>query len=100
MARELIWSDEALGDVDGIASYIARDSVHYAKRIVAELFELSDRIAEDPQSGRIVPELNEQALRERFLYSYRVIYEVQVDRVAILAVLHGKRLLASVGERF
>lgn len=39
MARELIWSDEALRDVDSIASYIARDSVHYAKRIVAELFE-------------------------------------------------------------
>lgn len=67
MARELIWSDEALGDVDAIANYIARDSVHYAKRIVAELFELSDRIADAPEAGRVVPELNDPALRERFL---------------------------------
>ena len=36
---------------------------------------------------------------QRFLYSYRLIYELTEHSVHVLAVLHGKRLLESV-ERF
>jgi plasmid stabilization system protein ParE len=100
MAGELIWSSESLDDIDAIAQFIARDSLHHAKRVVEALFELSDAIAAHPLVGRIVPELNDAAVRERFLYSYRVIYEVRAKRIEILAVLHGRRLLESIGERF
>jgi plasmid stabilization system protein ParE len=64
------------------------------------LFELGEVIAAHPAAGRIVPELGDEKVRERFLYSYRVIYEVQDEQVAVLAVLHGRRLLESIGERF
>lgn len=64
------------------------------------LFELSEVIATLPLAGRIVPELNDTVVRERFLYSYRMIYEVRADRIEILAVLHGRRLLESIDERF
>jgi len=100
MAPELIWSDEALDDIDGIARFIARDSLHHAKRVVAGLFELSDEIVEQPMSGRVVPEYGRVEVRERFLYSYRLIYEIGSERIDILAVIHGQRLLASIGERF
>lgn len=100
MAAELIWSSESLDDIDAIAEFIARDSPRHAQRVVATLFELSDVIATHPLAGRMVPELNDKAVRERFLYSYRVIYEVRSDRIEILAVLHGRRLLESVGDRF
>ncbi|HVU81529.1 MAG TPA: type II toxin-antitoxin system RelE/ParE family toxin [Rhodanobacteraceae bacterium] len=100
MAGELIWSSESLDDIDAIAQFIARDSLHHAKRVVEALFELGDAIAAHPLVGRIVPELNDAAVRERFLYSYRVIYEVRAKRIEILAVLHGRRLLESIGERF
>ena len=53
-----------------------------------------------PLAGRAVPELRDAQVRERFLYSYRVIYEVRPDRIEVLAVLHGRRLLESIGERF
>lgn len=68
--------------------------------MVAALFELSEVIAAHPLAGRRVPELNDDAVRERFLYSYRVIYEVRAKGVEILAVLHGRRLLESIGQRF
>lgn len=100
MAGELIWSSESLDDIDAIAQFIARDSLHHAKRVVEALFELGDAIAAHPLVGRIVPELNDADVRERFLYSYRVIYEVRAKRIEILAVLHGRRLLESIGERF
>lgn len=32
-------------------------------------------------------------LRERFVYSYRLIYRVEASRILILAIMHGKRLL-------
>lgn len=64
------------------------------------LFELGDVIQAHPLAGRMVPELNDPNVRERFIYSYRVIYEVVPERVNVLAVLHGRRLIESLGERF
>jgi mRNA-degrading endonuclease RelE of RelBE toxin-antitoxin system len=39
-------------------------------------------------------------MRERFLYSYRLIYEIGSEQISVLAVIHGQRLLASIGDRF
>ena len=46
----------------------------------------------------MVPELNDPSIRERFIYSYRLIYEIHEPEreVHLLAVLHGKRLLNSL----
>ena len=99
MASALTWSSEALDDIDAIAQFIHRDSPHHAQRVVEMLFELGEVIAVHPLAGRVVPELGDAQVRERFLYSYRVIYEVGEERIAVLAVLHGARLLESIGER-
>lgn len=40
-----------------------------------------------------MPELNEEAIRELFVYNYRIIYRIQNEIVTIVAVIHGKRLL-------
>ncbi len=99
MAGPLIWSSESLEDIDAIAQFIARDSRHHAQRVVEALLALGDAIEAQPLAGRAVPELGQSAVRERFLYSYRVIYEVSSARVTVLAVLHGRRLLESVEDR-
>lgn len=99
MAAVLRWSGEALEDIDAIAQFIHRDSPHHAQRVVEALFELGEVIATHPLAGRVVPELGDECVRERFLYSYRVIYEVHVEAVHVLPVLHGRRLLESISER-
>jgi plasmid stabilization system protein ParE len=38
-----------------------------------------------------VPEFENESLRERFAYSYRIIYRVQKPTVIVAAVIHGKR---------
>ena len=88
-----------LDDIDRIAGYISRDSRHHAQQVVERLFDLGNELPTHPKLGRIVPELGNTMVRERFLYSYRLIYEVTDEAIHILAVLHGKRLLESV-ERF
>ena len=98
MAARLIWSTEALDDLDAIAEYIHRDSRYHAQRVVDAA--LAESIAEQPQIGRIVPELDDPAIRERFLYSYRLLYQVRDEKVEILGLIHGRRLLESLEGRF
>lgn len=99
MAQTLIWSHEALDDIDRIAEYISRDSPFHARQVVERLFDLADELVTHPKLGRVVPELDDPNVRECFLYSYRLIYELGNERVHILAVIHGKRLLES-DQRF
>jgi plasmid stabilization system protein ParE len=100
MAKAIIWTQEALDDIDGIADYISRDSSYHAQRVVEALLDLGDSLIGNAHAGRVVPELNNPQVRERFLYSYRLLYEIGEDRIEILAVVHGRRLLESIGERF
>jgi plasmid stabilization system protein ParE len=99
MAQALIWSEEALNDIRNIAEYIERDSPFYAEQVVERLFDLAEELPVNPKLGRIVPELHDDTVRERFVYSYRLIYELRDEAIEVLAIIHGKRLLESV-ERF
>ena len=50
-----------------------------------------------PKVGRKVPEVNDEAVRELSLYSYRIIYEIKSRGVFVLAVVHKRRDL-KVGD--
>ena len=50
-------------------------------------------IPDFPELGRIVPEISDAAIRERFVYSYRIIYRIESEGILIAAVIHGSRLL-------
>ncbi|MBX9675608.1 MAG: type II toxin-antitoxin system RelE/ParE family toxin [Methylotenera sp.] len=93
MALNVAWSQTALDDIEAIAAYIHKDSPFYAKAVIEKLFASTQLIAQFPQIGRVVPELNQENVRERFVYSYRLIYAVKVTQIEILTVVHGKRLL-------
>jgi len=96
MAYRVVWSPRALDDVDSVASYIARDSTAHASAVVAKIIRATRILHRFPLAGRIVPEFEDAALRERFVYSYRIIYRVQENVVTIAAVIHGKRMLEAV----
>jgi toxin ParE1/3/4 len=100
MVARLIWSAEALGDLDAIADYIHRDSPQHARRVVDAALDLAQSVAEQPKIGRIVPELDDPNVRERFLYSYRMLYAITSEQIEIVALIHGRRLLGSVEDRF
>ena len=38
MALQLVWSEEALEDIESIATYIEEDSPIYAKAVVSKFF--------------------------------------------------------------
>ncbi|GMU84294.1 MAG: hypothetical protein AMXMBFR47_41640 [Planctomycetota bacterium] len=95
MAYQVVWTTGALDDLDGIAAYIALDSSAHAAAVVSRILECSLSVADFPLAHRPVPELGDDAVRQRIVYSYRLIYRVLQDagRIEILAVIHGARLL-------
>lgn len=89
---KIVWTDPAILDLANIHSYITRDSNVYADALLLEIFHFVDTLEKFPQSGRVVPELNDGNTREIIVGNYRVIYDIVHLRVRILAVLHGARL--------
>jgi toxin ParE1/3/4 len=82
----------ALDRVADIARYIAKDNPGAAERWVNELFDSVERLADFPESGRIVPEVGVRRIRELIFGAYRVIYSVR-GKVEVLTVRRGSQLL-------
>lgn len=87
----VIWTDPAKIDLRDIHDYIARDSKYYAQKVSQDIVDKSEKINLFPEIGRIVPEIDDPNIREIFIYSYRLIYEVLPNSVQVLALIHGKR---------
>lgn len=79
--------------MEAIKAYVARDSEQYAKLLAERLVAAVDRLEAFPSSGRVVPEVGDDSLREVVYGSYRLVYRVRTDSVEIITVYHGARLL-------
>jgi plasmid stabilization system protein ParE len=93
------WSSEAVEDLTAIAEYISRDSSFYAQSVVRSVLSTTQGLATHPRIGRIVPELSDESIRERFVHSYRIIYRLESGRILIVAIIHGKRLADELKAR-
>ncbi len=88
MAHRVVWSPTALEDADAIAEFIARDSPRYASAVVRRLRDNARSLRRLPFSGRLVPEFRDEAIRERLIRPYRLIYRIKDDVVTIAAIVH------------
>ena len=91
MTTGIVWTEPAVSDLDSIHAYISRDSTVYADSVLAEIFDASDRLIDYPESGRVVPEIDDASIRELIVGNYRVMYELCHGGIQILAVIHGAR---------
>ncbi len=99
MARRLKWVGRAADDLEAIAEYIFEDSPDAAKRVARRLVQSARSLTSLPNRGRAVPELGHLDVRELLVGSYRLIYRVEPEAVAIVAVIHGARGLESLWDR-
>ena len=95
----VIWTEPAIEDLHNIFSYIALESRFYAQKVVDEIIEKAESIVPFPEMGRVVPELQDENIREVFVYSYRIVYELVTDTVQINAIIHGRRDLEKAFRR-
>ena len=90
---QLIWTRRAIEDMQSIRQFIAQDSSHYAQLVTQRLIAAVERLPALPQSGRIVPEINDPTIREVIQGSYRIVYRLIRKEIHILTVHHAARLL-------
>jgi plasmid stabilization system protein ParE len=64
---QVTWTPQALDDLDAICLFIARDAPQVAAVFADRAFRATDRLADYPRSGRIVPELEVENIREIIL---------------------------------
>jgi toxin ParE1/3/4 len=96
VARQVAWAETAWRDLERIADYISEDSPGYAAAFVRRVRDRARSLEEMAERGRVVPELEEPAVRELIVGSYRLIYEIEGANVNVLALIHGARDLVSL----
>ena len=94
MLSKIYWTRQAQEDLRAIRAHIARDAPATASAYVRQLRASVERLRQFPFSGEVVPELEREDLREVLQGNYRLIYRVSQNRVDILAIYHGFRILS------
>jgi len=87
------WTQNAVEHLVNIYEHIALNSPTYAKGMVDKITRRSEQIADQPLSGRKVPEYQSDDIRELIEKPYRIVYRIKADQIDVVAVIHGARLL-------
>lgn len=92
MAR-VIWAPQALADLEAIGDFIAREAPRFAQVLTDGAFEAVERLEAFPRSGRVVPEIGDESMREILYRGYRILHIVSgeegMEEVKILTVFHS-----------
>lgn len=87
------WTRKGRQRLQQLHDYIAADQPVNALRYIDKITRRVEVLAAHPRSGKVVEEYQREDIREIYEGSYRVIYRVMFDRIDILTVRHGSRLL-------
>ena len=93
MAHQVRWSPRAASNFEDICNYIARDSELYAMLFAQRVIAIIEAIPEFPRAGRMVPEYEDENLRERIYSNYRIVYRLQREVIEIVAIAHSAKKL-------
>jgi toxin ParE1/3/4 len=81
------------------AWYVEQGAPVTGQRLVAEIFKRIERLPDNPDMGRIVPEFKQPFLRELIHPTFRIVYRREAQRIRIVRVWRSERLLKLPQER-
>lgn len=90
---KIVWSPLAVERASEIVDYIAQDKPLAAEKWIHTVFSKVEQLRSNPETGRIVPEINENQFRELIYGNYRIIYHIGTKQVSILTIRHGNQIL-------
>ncbi|HEX8256585.1 MAG TPA: type II toxin-antitoxin system RelE/ParE family toxin [Allosphingosinicella sp.] len=86
--REIVWTDQAVGHLEAIVTYISAVNPAAAERLAQRLIAVADSLVEFPDRGRDAG----QGRREMTtVWPYILRYRVEGETVLILRIRHGAR---------
>jgi len=89
----IIWSPLAIDRISEIADYIAKDNIDASVKWIEDIFNEIERLRKFPESGRVVPEIDKNNIREIIYRNYRIVYQIGDKEISILTVRHFKQIL-------
>lgn len=87
----LDWTSHALNKIEDICHYMDDYNVDLSKKFMKSVKNELDLLKQFPKIGRIVPERNNENLREIFIKKFRVLYFYEKNKITILTILHFKQ---------
>ena len=88
-----VWTHESMDRFD-IEDFISQDSPQRAAKFVNYLIQRGEGVSKNPRIGRIVPEISNPNIREIIAKKYRIVYKIQENKIEILTVFEGHKLLS------
>ena len=93
MAHRIKWSTQAAEDLKEIVQYISYQNQDAAHSLAEKIILRIEAAANHPYSNRLVPEKNDETIREIILSPYRLIYSVEAGQqvMYIVRIWHAAR---------
>ncbi|WP_275098969.1 type II toxin-antitoxin system RelE/ParE family toxin [Sedimenticola hydrogenitrophicus] len=93
------FAESALQDLEAVRAWYAEQGVpEVGARLLAEVFQRVQPLADHPDMGRVVPEFDQPFLRELIHPPFRIVYRRDPQRVRIVRVWRSERLLRVPGS--
>ena len=90
---KLYWTKESSVRLQEIEDFISKDNPEIAIEFTVKLISIAETIPNNPDKGRIVPELAIEQIREILYKGYRIVYYRKEASIEILTVFEGHQLL-------
>jgi toxin ParE1/3/4 len=89
----IIWTPRARADLKAIYDHIVKDAPLNAKTVTQTLVHKTQTALQIPLIGKKVAEVSDDNLREISVYSWRILYHIQLDKIYVLTLVHKRRNL-------
>jgi len=95
MPRTVIsFAESALRDLEAVqAWYVEQGVPEVGARLVDDVFQRVQALADHPDMGRVVPEFDQAFLRELIYPPFRIVYRRDPQRVRVVRVWRSERLM-------
>jgi plasmid stabilization system protein ParE len=82
---------EAKADLQEIATYVAERSPTSALKLILELQQTCESLADAPRGYSLVPRYEHRGIRRRPFGNFLIFYRIGKDAIEVIHILHGAR---------
>ena len=91
----VLWTVGASSDLQDIFAFLRRDSEVYASVLTARILDAVEILSDYPYLGCMVPEFQDDTIREIIVGNYGVVYRVRGQLVGVIGLVHGRQNLTT-----
>ena len=94
MRFPVTFAESAVRDLEDLRDwYRGQGAPEVGARLVVEVIESTEQLAEFPDSGRVVPEFGTPWLRELVRPPFRIVYRLDENRARVVRVWRSERMM-------